>query len=405
MNLNRRRCNPLPFRPGFTLVEVMVALILISILGAMTMTAVRGVTQNARLARTRSIIAVIDSVIEEQYEGYKYRPLSVEVPDLSRNLPSGVFGYELLPSEAARVRLNMLRDLQRMELPDRIGDLAQVDPVSGVVVMAGAMPAPVVNQPAQLTAIANPVMQVGSQMRRDPTRRQQFPVNWFGGTVKNVPSRFGGYLRRITPTWNVANQGAECLYLIVASSFVGGSSAIESIPSSNIGDTDKDGMLEILDGWERPIEFVRWPCGYHLADTQLSIDLNLPDDFDMFRSDFGFLPNLSVTKPWSMRPLVVSSGSDGEFGLHLVPRTQSLGEVRFRVSPSTPASGFQDMSWPLTAAMMGGEEIGRTGTYFFHDPYLRLASSMQVAFVPGQPVDGAQSVRDDNISNYALAAE
>ena len=48
----------------------------------------------------------------------------------------------------------------------------------------------------------------------------------------------------------------------MATSFVGGSPALEAIPSSNIGDTDNDGLREILDGWGNPLGFIRWPVGY-----------------------------------------------------------------------------------------------------------------------------------------------
>jgi prepilin-type N-terminal cleavage/methylation domain-containing protein len=394
--LNRRRNVAVTARPAFTLVEVMVVLVLISILSTMVMTAVQGVTQNARLARTRSIVAVIDSVLQEQYESYKYRPLAVAIPDLNKPLPNeGIFSFQLMPSEAARVRLNMVRDLQRMELPDRINDVATI---SGTTVS--------MNFPATLTAVAYPVMQMNGRMQRgDDGSRRQFPVNWFNGAFgKNVPSRFAAYFRRVRPTWTPQHQGSECLYLIMSNSFVGGSSALDAIPPSNIGDTDNDGMPEILDGWERPIEFVRWPNGFgSTADSELSVDLSLPDDFDLFRSDFGYSVS-GVVVPWSMRPLVVSAGSDGEHGLNFVPRDAGGNEVGFRYSTLMPATGLRDMSWPVTPAAMGTESTGRTATYFWLDPYMRQ-TALGVATYPGNPLPNSQSVRDDNITNYQLATE
>lgn len=402
-SINRRRDVAVTARPAFTLVEVMVVLVLISILSTMVMTAVQGVTQNARLARTRSIIAVIDSVLQEQYESYKYRPLAVVIPDLNKPVPGqGIFSYQLMPSEAARVRLNMLRDLQRMELPDRINDILAPN---------GTM-----NLPASLTAVAYPVMEMPvpgkpgeTKMMRSAGRRQ-FPVNWFNGAnEKNVPSRFAAYYRRAKPllerAWTPQHQGSECLYLILSNSFVGGSSALDAIPPSNIGDTDNDGMPEILDGWERPIEFVRWPNGFgNTADSELSVDLSLPDDFDLFRSDFGYSVS-GVVVPWSMRPLVVSAGSDGEHGLNYVPRDASGNEIGFCYSALMPATGLRDMSWPITSDAMGPESTGRTGTYFWLDPYLRQ-SALGVALFPGNPSPNAlPSVRDDNITNYQLATE
>ena len=67
-----------------------------------------------------------------------------------------------------------------------------------------------------------------------------------------------------------------------------------------------------------------------------------------------------------------------------------------------PASGLRDMSWPLAA--MGTESVGRTGIYFWLDPYLRQPA-LGVATFPGNPLPNSQSVRDDNITNYQLATE
>ena len=37
---------------------------------------------------------------------------------------------------------------------------------------------------------------------------------------------------------------------------------LEAFEDSEIGDTDDDGMPEILDPWGRPIYFLRWAPGY-----------------------------------------------------------------------------------------------------------------------------------------------
>jgi prepilin-type N-terminal cleavage/methylation domain-containing protein len=404
------RSTPLKYNTAgaFTLVEVLVVLVLISILSGMVMTAVQGVTSSARLARTRSIIAIIDSVVQEQYESYKYRPLPVVIPDASAALPSGVFSLEILPNEAARVRLNMIRDLQRMELPDRISDIR----------LGTAM-----NRPVEIYAAASRVSRVenppGSGRFRfvrenEKTRRITRRVEWFGMTagtppvINDVPSRFSAYYTRATPGWTEQHQGAECLYMIMATSFVGGAPAIEMIPASNIGDVDGDGMPEILDGWGQPIEFIRWPVGYE--DPELSVDSSILDDFDPLRTDFGFIvnettpPNVpDIPAPWSVRPLVISAGGDREFGINFSALNSAGAAMSFRYSASSPTS-MTPMLWPMTPAAMGDESGGRVLRYFFVDPFLRQISG--VAQFPGSPKAGPieSSYRADNITNYQLAA-
>ncbi len=132
-----QRINNDRIRPGFTLVEILAVMVVMSIMAGMVLTAIQGVSATAKASRTRSIIATVDSVIQEQYDAYKYRALSVEPPNYSQLTPTGdTYGYELLSSEAARVRMLMIRDLQRMELPDRLSDIANAP----AVIMAAANP-------------------------------------------------------------------------------------------------------------------------------------------------------------------------------------------------------------------------------------------------------------------------
>lgn len=368
-------------RAAFTLVEVLVVLVLISILSGMVMTAVRGVNTTARQARTRSIIAIVDTVIQEQYESYKYRPLPVEIPTVYATPgDENVLKYEVLASEAARVRLNMVRDLQRMELPDRISDIKVGTET---------------NLPASIVAVANRVLIVPGavppqQVYQRSNQRNQFPVNWFGAT--SLPSRFAAYRRLAKPGWTPQFESAECLYLILATSFVGGAPALEQIPASNIGDLDNDGMPEILDGWGQPLGFVRWPVGYE--DPELSIDPFMPDDFDPLRVDFASSPGVNVQKPWSIRPLIISAGSDREFGIEF-----HASHAGFRYNTASPSS-LEMMTWPVSAEMLGSELPGRTGPLVFIDPFLR---QFLAVIRPASPILGAEGFRDDNITNYQLA--
>ncbi len=424
---------------GYTLVEILAVLVVITIMGGMVLTAVQGVNTTAKAARTRSIIGAVDSVIQEQYESYKYRALAVELPNTGVLTPAGdTFAYELLSTEAARARMLMIRDLQRMELPDRLTDIA--------------------SPPTAIMAAANPVLKntttdeiIGT--RDDNTQRVPFQVPWFDSSSDytsyrslnryNVPPKLAAYRDRIptkkadgtpfdinttvTGAEEHENQGAECLYLVMATSFIGGQPAISSIPASNIGDTDGDGLLEILDGWGQPLGFLRWPVGYD--DPQRSIDATKPDEFDPFRSDFAYVSTATAalatdvnfdgtdlhptltTIPWSIRPLIVSAGADGEFGIALNPwtdRTDSTTEqVRYSYGPNVASSWDK---WAVDLAHMGYELGGRTAPYQMIDPFLRNFVGNPTNFMGlllGQRIPGsdAQEQRADNITSYALQSE
>lgn len=366
-------------RSGFTLVEILVVLVIIGMMAGMVLAAVRGVTNTARASRTRTIIAACDSVIQEQYESYKYRPLPVEIPTMSGmfdsdgdGTPDTLVSYEVLATEAARVRLIMTRDLQRMEMPDKIAD----------VVFDATVPTQA--SQVKITAVANRVASNASgRAIRHYDSRFQMPIVW-----ERTQKSYSYFERFVSAgqTWTPENEGAECLYLIMATSFSNGSPAIDSIPNSNIGDTDGDGMLEILDGWGKPLGFVRWPVGY-TNDAEALVDTSIPDDFDPFRVDFGFIVP-DVTMPWSMRPLIVSAGGDDEFGM----------------APSSNSVLYNNQNWPLTnmdtltGTQTGDEQIGRSAPYKFPDPYLRNDFS---GLLPGEIVNSEQIA--DNITNYSTA--
>ena len=410
------------FRPGFTLVEMLVVMVILATMGGMVVAAVQGVSTTIRESRTKSIIASIDSVIQEQYEAYKYRPLPVEIPDFSADIGTGTSGgtvqsLEILANEAARVRLLMVRDLQRMELPERYTDIS--------------------TDPSTIRAAATRVIEdsgTGEIRRQDVVadRRRTFRVSWYGYTggvtsSNDLPSKMAAYRDRLPGTETTEFQSAECLYLIMSNAFVAGTPAISMIPSANIADTDEDGVPEILDGWGNPLGFVRWPVGFD--DPNELLDTTKPDDFDLFRSDFAYANGTNTTpssaavvgaidvnkhtspfvnlKPWSLRPLIVSAGDDGEPGIEIDP-VGTGGGPNFTYASTT-------WNWPVDTANMGDEEPGRTSPYPMVDPYLRVFisdndptvfdRSMTNRRLPGEFISATDtSDAADNITNYDLQA-
>src|SRR5438067_3097669 len=114
-------------RRGFTLTELMIVIAIMAILAGLGVSAMSGATNLAREHRAGTMIDKIDQLIMERYEGYRTRTVPVKI------LPG------TLPRVAAMIRLNGLRDLMRMELPDRKSDV--MDPPCDLVPdVAGAPP-------------------------------------------------------------------------------------------------------------------------------------------------------------------------------------------------------------------------------------------------------------------------
>ncbi len=186
---------------GFTLVELLVTVTIITILATVVLAAIHLTRQSAREARTRSTIRKLDQIIMARWESYR-----------TRRVPISTAGVH--PNVALRNRLDALRDLMRMEMPERWSD------VSGGPIVTGL----------------------------------------------DRPSLSAAYLAKCqaaTPSDTYAS--AECLYMIVSAA---GADARGQFHESEIDDVDGDGFREFIDGWGNPIQFFRWAPGFTESDIQ-----------------------------------------------------------------------------------------------------------------------------------------
>ncbi len=235
-----RRSHSSP-RTAFTLVEMLVTVTVIAILAGMVMGALRFGRREAREARTAATITKLDRIIMQKYESYMTRRVPIRIPPRTP------------PQQAAQMRLQALRDLMRMEMPERWNDV-RGDPVSGI-------------------------------------QRPALSVAYF--------ALFQDALSRAGEEKVGLNSHAECLYLIV---MTGTSSAREQFSESEIGDTDGDGLMEFLDGWGKPIYFLRWAPGFTSESTIQSGDpVNDHDPLDVRNVD---------PPAFRLVPLIYSGGND-----------------------------------------------------------------------------------------------
>jgi len=325
-------------RDGFTLVELLVVLVIIGILMGVVAGAIRSANQDTLVSKTRGTIAKIDSILNDRYDEYLSVPLNYQASGVSivGHFPAPSATVAQLPFDPMaspltfppvsllreRVRLAATRDLMRMEMPDCPADLVRV---------TANMTVPLEPRPGALIATG---FRSNSELLY-----MQLPIS----------ARFGRLGTKMFPPISAApfydvskvreNANSELLYLIIEDSILNGSSAIEAFGNSEIGDTDSDGLLELIDAWGTPIRWLRCPAGIN-STTRFDPDPLHPagtppsDPLDPTQADVGYDTGNSGL---GQRPLVVSAGVDKRFGIRFfgVDPSMSVSSPWFSTSAVT----------------------------------------------------------------------
>lgn len=252
---------PIPHsaRRAVTLIELLIGMVIVAILAAAILGTAAAAMEAGRRSRTQSTITKIHNLIMDRLSEYETRRIELDQAAYDRsNSAASNPNDPARGKQLALERLYGLRELMKYEMPDRREDFA----INSVV-------APPIN------------------LLRPPALAQ-------------------AYHRRYTAAMSVDNDAAECLYMVLMLA-TGDGEARTLFREQEIGDTDNDGAPEIIDGWGRPIAWMRWPAGF-VSDLQ-PLDANGNrlidadhDPFDVYRVD---------PIAYRLVPLIYSAGPDG----------------------------------------------------------------------------------------------
>jgi prepilin-type N-terminal cleavage/methylation domain-containing protein len=359
---------------GVTLIELLITIMIISILAAAVLGVAAVAGETAREAKTKTIISRIHTLLMQHYDTYTTRRVKVRQPVLDAiNSPTLNASTAQRGRLKAEARLYALREMMLMEIPDRWSDvllnLVPSTPASGVAADPLYLDAP-------------PVPDVPG----DRANRTEL-----AGLYLRTYRRIAGATNKITNNTNtdrdvLANQGAECLYMVVMNA-CGDGEARTLFPASSIADTDGDGAPEFIDGWGHPIEFLRWAPGFE-SDAQYNANaLVTPeeqanaggtdhDPFDLYRAH---------PVAFRLLPLVVSAGRDEELGLLTnVPSPLLPWRTTTGTTVSNLLTDFTSQPPYVIPAL---------------DPYVRYPSPVNGYL--GTVLD--RSVATDNVTNHLIS--
>lgn len=229
---------------GFTLTELLLAIMVVGILASLTMVVTSQAIYSAKVSKTKSTIAKLDVVISEMYENFETRRLPVR-------------GLSSYPRFAHASRLWLLRDMMRMEMPNNWDEVVQ--PSIGFQFRANGVnsgnPVPSGSY-VYLYYDDNNAVPVRSPL-------QQMYYNVYDAAIQ----RLVGDGETLTDAQAIVreHESAKCLYLIVT---LGNPESREAFHDSEIATDPNDGLSFFIDGWRQPIGFLRWAPGLMDSDRQ-----------------------------------------------------------------------------------------------------------------------------------------
>ena len=329
----RRSDRPAPggSRSAFTLVELVVVIVILSILAGLTLSGLAGARQRAKIDKTRSTIRKLHEIVVPIYETYVEKRYTRAVPgNGNAKAVTNATTIAMMRSSVASQQVLARRFMVAADMPDLWDDAFDASGTGG---WGSAM-----------------------QLAAPNARYQQFAAKRFGsGAVPEAQAR--------------AFESAECLQMIVV---LGGFAAdsVEQFRSDEIGDVDKDGAPEFLDGWGRPISFIRWPSGF-VSVLQTTTDADPPDPMDplaVTRSMPSPMVGGNATTDRALVPLIYSGGpnnsldavvdqTSGSYGL--VSSREALGGGAWQKSgwinpASSAAYDFTTTRWPVSGGFCPG---------------------------------------------------
>ena len=214
-------------------------IVIISILASLGVGVMAQAQNDAAVAATRSRMNIIQKILEIELEDYEVRRSPISFANIGGLISvSGLEPKTEVLLHARNLKRMIIADLIRAELPD--------GSITGSGSRLSDFPSEVLIRYMDQELGISPALLRSALPTRLPS-----VVRWDAWTPPIVDSDASD---------TILEDGAdraEILYKILLDIDVDGAPAVELLGSSAIGDSDGDGVLEILDAWGEPL-FLEW---------------------------------------------------------------------------------------------------------------------------------------------------
>jgi len=342
-------------RRGVTLVELLITMTIMAIIAAAILGTAAAAIEGAREKKTQSLITKLHTLLMERYASYETRRIDVDpriIQAIDQWVAAAPAGQFQVRSTArgqmlADARLLGVRELMKKEMPDR-----QVDVLHKTLVLS------------QVPPLAQTYFR----------RYQQLPSG-----------------ASLSP--------AECLYLVIMNA-TGDGEARTMFTKQDIGDVDKDGAPEFVDGWGRSISWIRWPAGV-VSDLQpLNPDGTRPgesdhDPLDPFRRDSPTVINPAI----GLYPTTLV----GQQGVSFQETYRD--NLRNRMQQAVPTKSHL-MAYRLVPLIFSDGPDGESAMMFANDdertPLDPYYVNQDDGYQAGEPDQNNKDATKDNITNHLI---
>lgn len=250
-----RTRNALLYRGGFTLIEILIVLVIVSFLMATLGVTISNMLTSAREAQTVATLEKIDGLIAERQQGlervfFKGRDFKRYVEKFHEKLIEGDPGAtppvpQLFGLSPKAVEAGARKDFFRSIFPQRFREMEDTRD-------------PALVSPANPRGITPDTNGDGRPDGDGIPDRIQFDEVYGEGAGTIV---WNGAAPQLPNNHLPETESSELLYFALTrmSTYGVAPTGTDAFKTQEVADTDNDGLPEFVDGWGRPLRFYRWP--------------------------------------------------------------------------------------------------------------------------------------------------